>query len=84
MRPAITEFFAEHYGVATADSATKFLAFDQKYPNSMLATLQLARENARGMRESISSEAFEQINEFYHFVNDRWRAPGTRFAQRLS
>ncbi len=41
------EFFAEHYGVATADSATKFLAFDQKYPNSMLATLQLARERSR-------------------------------------
>jgi uncharacterized alpha-E superfamily protein len=64
-----SELFSESYAVANADTATEFLAFDRTYPNSMLASLQQARENARGMRESISSEVFEQINEFYHFVN---------------
>jgi uncharacterized alpha-E superfamily protein len=65
-----SELFEEVYEQANADTVTEFLAFDRTYPNSMLASLQQARENARGMRESLSSEVFEQINEFYHFVNE--------------
>ena len=67
---ADTELFKEHYGEPTAHSVTQFLAFDRKYPSSMISSLRAARENARGVRESLSSEAFEQLNEFYHFVSD--------------
>ena len=68
-----SELFNEHHDVSNANTVTQFLAFDRNYPGSMLASLQQARENARGMRESLSSEVFEQINEFYHFVNDAAR-----------
>ncbi len=35
----------------------------------------MARENARGVRESLSSETFEQLNDFYHFVNAASQQP---------
>jgi uncharacterized alpha-E superfamily protein len=46
------------------------LTFDEEYPNSILSCLNSARENARSVREIISSEIWEQVNAFYHFVKD--------------
>ncbi|MDA8743291.1 alpha-E domain-containing protein [Rubripirellula amarantea] len=67
---ADNEAFDERFKEANADTVTQFLAFDDTYVNSMLSSLRQARENARGVRESLSSEAFEQINDFYRFVRD--------------
>jgi uncharacterized alpha-E superfamily protein len=67
---ADTDWFKEHYDTPNAQTVTQFLAFDREYHSSMITSLRMARENARGVRESLSSEAFEQLNEFYHFVND--------------
>ncbi len=69
------ENFHQRYSEANAETVTQFLAFDLEYPNSMLASLQMARENARGVRESLSSEVFEQLNDFYHFVNNAASQP---------
>jgi len=66
-------WFEEHYGVANQESVIRFLAFDDEYPNSIVSSLRRARENARTVREAISSEMWEQINEFYHFVRDAAR-----------
>ncbi|QDT04559.1 hypothetical protein K227x_29510 [Rubripirellula lacrimiformis] len=65
-----TPAFVEKYGVPTQQSVVNFLAFDPDYHSSMLTCLRAARENAKSVRETLSSEAFEQINEFYHFVSD--------------
>lgn len=62
--------FDERYDEANAHSVTQFLAFDKTYSNSMWCSLQAARHNAKGVRETLSSEVFEELNEFYHFVND--------------
>lgn len=62
------QFFAEHYGKATSENVIQFLTFDRKYPHSIISALSAARENARTIREAISSEAWEQLNEFYHMV----------------
>lgn len=62
--------FQEKYGAATAENVIRFLTFDRTYPNSIIACLSAARENARSTREIISSEMWQQINAFYHFVND--------------
>ncbi len=64
------EYFDEYYGEPTEAAVVEFLTFDRDYPNSILSSLSLARENARTVREAISSEAWEQLNEFYHFVKD--------------
>jgi uncharacterized alpha-E superfamily protein len=62
--------FKERYGVATAENVIHFLSFDREYANSIITCLQAARQNARSVREIISSEMWEQINEFYLFVKD--------------
>ena len=62
------EYFAKEYGHATQDNVIQFLVFDAKYTGSIISCLSQARENARTVREAISSEAWEQINSFYHRV----------------
>ena len=63
------ELFMGRYGDFTPENVIQFLVFDRKYPNSILSCLQLARENARSMREVISSEMWEQVNAFYVMVS---------------
>ncbi|NEZ57679.1 alpha-E domain-containing protein [Adonisia turfae] len=60
--------FKERYGAATAENVLRFLTFDADYPNSIRACVKSARENARSVREIISSEMWEQLNEFYLMV----------------
>ena len=64
------EYFAKHYGVASRESVIQFLTFDDEYSNSILSCLCAARENARSIREIISSEMWEQINRFYLMVKE--------------
>ncbi len=46
------------------------IGVDPENPNSMLSIITLARENARGVRNAISSDLWEAINRFYHRIND--------------
>jgi uncharacterized alpha-E superfamily protein len=46
-------------------SVIRFLTFDKAYPNAILACLAAARENGRSIREIISSEMWEHLNNFY-------------------
>jgi uncharacterized alpha-E superfamily protein len=62
--------FQERYGEVTADNVIEFLTFDQEYHNSILSCLRFARENARSIREIISSEMWEEVNRFYLMVKD--------------
>ncbi|TVQ11549.1 MAG: alpha-E domain-containing protein [Leptolyngbya sp. DLM2.Bin27] len=62
--------FEERYGEATPDNILRFLTFDREYPNSIISCLRSARENARSVREIISSEMWEQVNTFYLMVNE--------------
>lgn len=54
----------------TPDSAIDWLTFGQGNPNSILACIWRARENARAVRGSISSEMWEQINTTYLQLRD--------------
>jgi uncharacterized alpha-E superfamily protein len=62
--------FMERYGEFTQENVIHFLTFDHQYPNSILSCLQSARENARSVREIISSEMWEQVNAFYLMVKE--------------
>ncbi len=64
------ELFKACYGEANAENVIQFLTFDRDYPNSIIACLQLARENARSIREIISSEMWEEVNSFYLMVKE--------------
>lgn len=65
-----SELFDQSYGEATAENVINFLTFDQKYGNSILSCLHSARENARSIREIISSEMWEEVNSFYLMVKE--------------
>lgn len=62
--------FKKRYGEVTAENVLRFLTFDREYPNSIISCLQAARENARSVREVISSEMWEQVNAFYLMVKE--------------
>jgi len=62
--------FNDKYGEATRENVIEYMAFDTDNPNSILSSLIGARENARSIREAISTEMWEQINVFYLMVRD--------------
>lgn len=45
------------------------IGLDPKNPNSIISNITLARENARGARNVISTDLWETINKYYHLVN---------------
>lgn len=62
--------FAELHGEASQEKVMLFLTFDTKNPNSILSCIRRARENARCIRETISSEMWETLNHFYLKINN--------------
>jgi len=59
------EEFESHYHDYTQENVIHFLTFDRQYGNSILSCMHAARENARSVREIISTEMWEQLNRFY-------------------
>jgi len=59
------EEFKKRYDAATQENVIQFLTFDATNPNSILSCLRKARENARTVREIISSEMWLQINRSF-------------------
>lgn len=62
--------FATLYQEATRDNVIEFMTFDKRNPNSIVSCLYSARENARTIRECISKEMWEKLNELYLHVRD--------------
>lgn len=60
--------FEQRYDSPTRENVVQFLAFDNGNPNSILSCVQAARENARTIREVISTAMWEEVNKFYHMV----------------
>jgi uncharacterized alpha-E superfamily protein len=52
-------------GQVTVQRVIRFLTQDRDYPSSLYNSLRLARENARVVRDRISQEMWEAINEFW-------------------
>lgn len=64
------EAFYECYDAPTRDHVIHYMTFDPRNPNSILSSLQSARENARTIRETISKEMWEHTNQFYWMVRN--------------
>lgn len=62
-------FFEDKYQDYTPENVRQFLTFDTEYSGSILSCLSAARENARTVREAISSESWETLNDFYLYVS---------------
>ena len=67
----------------------EYMTWNQNNPASILSSKKWARENARTIREIISSEMWENLNGFWHFLNGRkgrdlYRSDRNRFYSRVS
>jgi len=65
------ELFSTLYEAADSRTVTEFLALDLRNPSSILSCVFTARENARMIRDQISVEMWETINELYLFLKAR-------------
>ncbi len=74
------ELFREIHGEVTSEAIMDFVTFEKTNSNSILSSMTLARENARTVREQISSEMWEQINRLYLYL----QSPASRTAFRES
>jgi len=61
--------FYEIYPEITRNNVIRFLLVDSLNPNAILSCLGFARENARVVRERISTEMWSQINHLYLMSN---------------
>lgn len=60
--------FYKRFQLADQESVIEFLTFDRDNPNSILSCLAAARENARTVRDMISSPMWEELNKFFLLV----------------
>jgi len=60
--------FWARYGLADQANVISFLAFDSANPNSIASCLQAARENARTVRDRISTAMWQEINKAHLFI----------------
>jgi uncharacterized alpha-E superfamily protein len=64
-----TDEFATKYGELSEDALTSFLIMDTDNPYSVISGITAARNNARSVREIISTEMWEELNSAYFMVN---------------
>jgi uncharacterized alpha-E superfamily protein len=62
------ELFEELHPNPSRDDVIRFLAFEPLNPNSIFSCLARARENARTIRENITTEMWEETNTLFHLV----------------
>ena len=62
--------FYSLYPEANARSVSDFMLWNSLNPNAVSACVTRARENARSVREQVSSEMWGQINQLYFLLRD--------------
>ena len=55
----------------TRRTVNEVLAYDESTPSSIAGAVKCARENARGVRDSMSSEMWECLNATWHALRER-------------
>ena len=63
------DVFREHFAEYTAQTVTEFMLWHPANPDAVTACVARARENARGVREQISSEMWEHLNRLHLLVS---------------
>jgi len=72
------QLFDQNYPRRSPQDVRGFLLLDRNNPNSIVSCISNARENARQIRDVISTEMWEHINELFWSLQDGevlWREP---------
>jgi uncharacterized alpha-E superfamily protein len=69
------EVFKERFGTASQIKVIEWLAYDTENLSSIASCLRFARENARSVRETISSEMWAQVNSMYLTIQTQRSLP---------
>jgi Uncharacterized protein conserved in bacteria len=64
------ELFSKIHDAVTPDTVMDFVTFEKRNPNAIYSCISIARENARTVREQISSEMWEQLNRTFLYLRD--------------
>jgi uncharacterized alpha-E superfamily protein len=70
----VEEAFLEHVGPRSVDdgeTVQEYLTWNREQPGSLWSSLAFARENARTIRETISEEVWEAVNDLYLWMGGR-------------
>ena len=84
----MTRSFFQLYKDARGQTVTEFLTFRPDKPNSSLSCIAQARENARMVRDQITSEMWEEINRLHLHLRSRearatWNSSPYEFFQEI-
>ncbi len=81
----LTSSFEEHYPECDARNVMEFMVRDARNPSSIVSCIAAARENARAVRGTLTTEVWETTNQTWlefnrlHARNDFHRDPGALF-----
>jgi uncharacterized alpha-E superfamily protein len=64
-------YFERDTQLADEKTVIHFMLADRNNPASLINSLSWARENARITREAMPMEAWELVNDLYHYIRDR-------------
>ncbi|MCS7004326.1 MAG: alpha-E domain-containing protein [Cytophagales bacterium] len=64
------ELYFQQYETINENQVLDFCTLDKKNNLSLMNVVSLMRENARAVRDKLSTESWEAINLFYHSLND--------------
>jgi len=84
--------FLERFGdkdIDDGDAVEEYLTWDPEHPSSIFSSIRWARENARTIRETMSVEMWESLNDTWLWLNSRsarrlFREERDAFYDRLS
>ncbi len=84
----LEEAFYKKYNQADTLKVADFLTFDHDNVSSIKSCIRSARENARLVRDQISTEIWEEVNRLYHFVNSSsapkiWESVPSEFYKQI-
>ncbi len=65
------ELFRRLHTRVTGKTVTEFLVFQAENPNSIVASIAQARENARMVRDQVTVELWEELNRIYLFLRSK-------------
>ncbi len=77
------DLFREHYDSFNAETVSEFMLRGPGNPNAVVTCIARARENARGIRDQISTEMWEELNRLHLYLGSSTLQSATLMQHQL-